>query len=60
MQRIDVLDKGFVELRATKGEQPNGMEQTIANTARTLFLGESKGLEADTKLVLYLLKKTAY
>ncbi len=56
MQRIDVLDKGFVELRATKGEQPYGMEQTIANTARTSFLGESKGLEADTKLVLYLLK----
>lgn len=47
--RIDVLDKGFVELQDFMGD-----DLAIVNAARTSFLGESKGEESDHKLLNYL------
>jgi len=47
--RIDVLDKGFAELWLSMGD-----DFTIVQAARTSYLGESKGEEADLKLLRYL------
>lgn len=46
-----VLDKGFVELQDLMGN-----DLAIVNAARVSFLGESKGDEADKKLLHYLMK----
>lgn len=49
--RIDVLDKGWVELQDMMGD-----DLAIVNAARVSFLGESKGDEADARLLHYLMK----
>jgi thymidylate synthase (FAD) len=50
-QRVNVLDKGYVELQALMGD-----DLSIVNAARVSFLGESKGPEKDKKLLFYLLR----
>lgn len=47
--KIEVLDKGYVELQDTMGD-----DLAIVNAARVSYLGESKGDEADKKLLNYL------
>ena len=56
-KRIAVLDKGWVELLDFMPHPATGTspELAIVNAARVSFLGESKGAEKDTKLLLYLL-----
>lgn len=46
-----VLDKGWVELQDMMGD-----DLAIVNAARVSYLGESKGEEADKKLLFYLMK----
>lgn len=48
---MQVLDKGFVLLQGCMGN-----DLSIVNAARTSFLGESKGEDADTRLLEYLIK----
>jgi thymidylate synthase (FAD) len=57
-RRIDVLDKGFVELLDMMPHPLTGVggDLAIVNAARVSFLGESKGEEADKKLLFYLLR----
>ncbi|PJF44463.1 MAG: thymidylate synthase (FAD) [Phototrophicales bacterium] len=50
-KRIQVLDKGFVELQDMMGD-----DLAIVNAARVSFLGESKGEERDKKLLFYLMR----
>ncbi len=50
-RRVDVLDKGWIELQDVMGD-----DLAIVNAARVSFLGESKGDEADKKLLFYLLR----
>ncbi len=50
--RVNVLDKGYVELQAVMGN-----DLAIVNAARVSFLGESKGTEKDKKLLFYLMRK---
>jgi len=50
-RRVDVLDKGWIELQDLMGD-----DRAIVNAARVSFLGESKGDERDKKLLFYLLK----
>lgn len=49
--RIEVLDKGYVELQDFMGSDVD-----IVNAARVSVLGESKGDEKDRKLLAYLWK----
>ncbi len=49
--RVDVLDKGWIELQALMGD-----DLAIVNAARVSFLGESKGSDPDKKLLFYLLQ----
>ena len=49
--KINVLDKGFVELQDIMGN-----DLAIVNAARVSYLGESKGEVADKKLLLYLME----
>lgn len=49
--QIPVLSKGFIELQDVMGD-----DLAIVNSARTSFLGESKGDEKDHKLLRYLMK----
>jgi len=49
--RIEVLDKGYVELQDVMGD-----DNAIVAAARVSFLGHSKGAEADRKLIGYLMK----
>ncbi len=57
-RRIDVLDKGFVELVDLMPHPAMGIsgDLAIVNAARVSFLGDSKGGEADKKLLFYLLR----
>lgn len=57
-QRIDVLDKGWIELVDLMPHPVAGVsgDLAIVNAARTSFLGESKGDEKDKRLLFYLLK----
>lgn len=49
---ISVLDEhGFVELQDIMGD-----DNAIVTAARTSFLGETRGMEADKKLLFYLMK----
>lgn len=48
---IPVLDKGWVEVLSVTGSDLH-----IVNVARTSRLGESKGEEADKKLLFYLME----
>jgi thymidylate synthase (FAD) len=50
-QRVKVLDKGWIELQDVMGD-----DLAVVNAARVSFLGESKGPEADKKLLFYLLR----
>jgi thymidylate synthase (FAD) len=50
-KRVNVLDKGWVELQDIMGD-----DLAIVNAARVSFLGESKGSERDKKLLFYLLR----
>lgn len=50
-RRVDVLDKGWIELQDLMGD-----DLAIVNAARVSFLGESKGGERDKKLLFYLLR----
>lgn len=49
--RVDVLDKGWIELQDVMGD-----DNAIVSAARVSFLGESKGPEADRRLLRRLLK----
>ncbi|MCS7069899.1 MAG: hypothetical protein NZM00_00215, partial [Anaerolinea sp.] len=57
-KRIDVLDKGWVELVDLMPHPASGVsgDLAIVNAARVSFLGESKGEAADKKLLFYLLR----
>jgi thymidylate synthase (FAD) len=50
-KRVEVLDKGWIELQDMMGD-----DLAIVNAARVSFLGESKGPEKDKKLLFYLLR----
>jgi thymidylate synthase (FAD) len=50
-KRIEVLDQGWIELQDLMGD-----DRAIINAARVSFLGESKGDEADKRLLFYLMK----
>lgn len=50
-KRVKVLDKGWIELQDMMGD-----DLAIVNAARVSFLGESKGVEQDKKLLFYLLR----
>ena len=51
-KRIEILDQGWIELQDVMGD-----DLAIANAARVSFLGESKGEEADKKLLFYLMRQ---
>lgn len=53
--RIPVLDKGWIELLDMMPHPQSGvsLDLAVVNAARTSFLGESKGEEADKKLLFY-------
>jgi thymidylate synthase (FAD) len=57
-RRVDVLDKGWIELADIMPHPATGTsgDLAIVNAARVSFLGESKGGEADKKLLFYLLR----
>ena len=50
-KQVKVLDKGWIELQDMMGD-----DLAIVNAARVSFLGESKGTEADKKLLFYLMR----
>ncbi len=57
-KKFPVLDKGFVELVDMMPHPATGVpgDLAIVNAARVSFLGESKGAEADKKLLFYLMR----
>ena len=57
-RRVDVLDKGWIELVDIMPHPATGTsgDLAIVNAARVSFLGESKGADADKKLLFYLLR----
>lgn len=57
-KRVPVLDKGWIELTDMLPHPNTGVsgDLAIVNAARVSFLGESKGEEADKKLLFYLLR----
>lgn len=57
-QRVDVLDKGWIELVDLMPHPATGTsgDLAIVNAARVSFMGESKGEDADRKLLFYLLR----
>ncbi len=57
-KRVDVLDKGFVELVDLMPHPDAGIsgDLAIVNAARVSFLGESKGTDKDKKLLFYLMR----
>jgi thymidylate synthase (FAD) len=57
-KRVPVLDKGWIELVDMLPHPGMGVsgDLAIVNAARVSFLGESKGKEADKKLLFYLLR----
>jgi len=57
-KRVEVLDKGFIELIDL---MPHPLSEisgdlAIVNAARVSFLGESKGAEQDKRLLFYLMR----
>ena len=50
-KRIDVLDRGWVEL-----QEMMGSDLSIVNAARTSYMGDSKGDDKDKKLLFYLMR----
>ncbi len=57
-QRVNVLDKGYIEFTDMLPHPDTGItgDLAIVNAARVSFLGESKGIEADKKLLFYLMR----
>ena len=57
-KRIDILDKGFVELLDMMPHPSLQVSADLAvvNAARVSFLGESKGDKQDKKLLFYLMR----
>jgi thymidylate synthase (FAD) len=57
-RRVDVLDKGFVELQDLMPHPTSGIsgDSAIVSAARVSFMGESKGDEKDKRLLFYLLR----
>lgn len=57
-KRIDVLDKGWVELLDLMPHPATGIsgDLAIVSAARVSFLGESKGDDKDKRLLFYLLR----
>jgi thymidylate synthase (FAD) len=57
-KRIDVLDKGFIELVDMMPHPDTDVsgDLAIVNAARVSFLGESKGQDRDKRLLFYLLR----
>ncbi|MCB9451687.1 MAG: FAD-dependent thymidylate synthase [Anaerolineaceae bacterium] len=57
-KRVPLLDKGWIELVDLLPHPSTGVsgDLAIVNAARVSFLGESKGTEADKKLLFYLLR----
>jgi thymidylate synthase (FAD) len=57
-QRFPVLDKGWIELTDFMPHPASGVsgDLAIVNAARVSFLGESKGIDRDKKLLFYLLQ----
>lgn len=57
-KKVDVLDKGFIELIDLLPHPQTGIpgDLAIVNAARVSFLGESKGDDADKKLLFYLMR----
>ncbi len=54
-KRVNVLDQGWIELvDCLPRPEFESADQAIVNAARVSFLGESKGPEADQKLLKYL------
>lgn len=49
--RVDVLDKGWVELQDVMGD-----DMAIVSAARVSFLGNSKGVEKDKRLLFRLMQ----
>ncbi len=58
-KRVSVLDKGWVELLDLMPHPSTGVSPDLAvvNAARVSFLGESKGVERDKKLLFYLVRE---
>jgi thymidylate synthase (FAD) len=50
-KRVDVLDRGWIELQDLMGD-----DLAIVNAARVSFLGESRGQEQDKRLLFYLMR----
>jgi thymidylate synthase (FAD) len=50
-KRVPVLDQGWIELQDIMGD-----DLAIVNAARVSFLGESKGEEADKRLLFFLMR----
>jgi thymidylate synthase (FAD) len=50
-KRVDVLDRGWIELQDLMGD-----DLAIVNAARVSFLGESRGHEQDKRLLFYLMR----
>ena len=50
-KRVDVLDKGWIELQDLMGD-----DLAIVNAARVSYMGESKGGDRDKKLLFYLMQ----
>ncbi|HVU09979.1 MAG TPA: FAD-dependent thymidylate synthase [Phototrophicaceae bacterium] len=57
-KRVPILDKGYVELLDLMPHPATGVsgDMAIVNAARVSFLGQSKGEEADKKLLFYMLR----
>lgn len=49
--RVDVLDKGWIELQDVMGD-----DMAIVSAARVSFMGESKGSDKDKRLLFRLMK----
>ena len=56
--RVDVLDKGFIELQDLLPHPASGVtgDSAIVSAARVSFMGESKGDDKDKRLLFYLLR----
>lgn len=57
-RRVDILDKGFIELQDLLPHPASGVsgDTAIVSAARVSFMGESKGEEKDKRLLFYLLR----
>ncbi|MFQ3535802.1 MAG: FAD-dependent thymidylate synthase [Aggregatilineales bacterium] len=57
-RRVDVLDRGWIELIDAMPHPSSGIaaDNVVVASARVSFLGESKGPEADRKLIHYLMQ----